>query len=48
MEKIDCPDCGKEMVLKTHAMLTEEYDGVELDFPTCKNCGHVMYSTNYE
>jgi uncharacterized Zn finger protein len=47
MEKIDCPDCGKEMELVSHTV-SVEFEYIELDFPTCMSCGHVMYSTNYE
>ncbi|KKM76066.1 hypothetical protein LCGC14_1383810 [marine sediment metagenome] len=47
MEDKKCPDCGTDLTIKTHTLLVDYVDEVELDFPTCGECGHVVYNTNY-
>ena len=44
----ECPDCGEKMNIKTHTLYDEgNANRIELDFPVCVSCGHVMYDTNY-
>ncbi|KKN71921.1 hypothetical protein LCGC14_0415670 [marine sediment metagenome] len=44
--KKKCPDCDATMIIESHSVSVECQD-IELDFPTCKECGYVEYDTNY-
>ncbi len=45
--KRECPDCGEGMENRTHTLFDEDQNRLDLDFPTCTACGHIMYDTNY-
>ena len=45
--QIECPDCGAGMELGEHTLWDADGNRIDLTFPICGECGHMVCDTNY-